>query len=919
MNFKRVLVLVMALVMVASVCAPSILAAGNTETKHDHLEDVLNNSELLEKYEEVKVKVEEIAKDIEENHEEYYAIGFAYANENGYISGAIGALKLTLETLPQINLEDAPVTDEMRADLQTELDALAPTIEKLLAILESGEASDFDGFVNAALTLEGDLYTHLNNIYAILEQGSIELNQFVLVPAFNQLMKVLEEEVLPALDTAIEAYVDAVVEHVTEVLAPYYEKALEVYGIARDTYELVVETLVKIDLFVGNAIDTYHKMVETILQVKGDVEDAIRFAAEVYNKVDETIGLLVKVFGNFDEAVEAYNRVVVYINGKLDQAENAFDFVTSVYKDVVEFIDNLPENAHRLRKYLIAEITSYVVGIINDARNLLEEEHYDATNGSYELKDDSFYLALGNSPYADELALMLNLGGKKHQADLRSDYLNLLPSADLITVNVDNGEFVNFAIGQTSGVIGELIRSNEKLMDFYHHPYIGGYVQSVIADAGIDVYAEVEELDWDKYLSAEEQEMLEAALGLIRSELVERGLPEQYSIDLQPMVQKALEETGLAGFPGFSIELGTIDVPVADIAVFGIESALYAYARFVADFGALVDNINELAPGATVVLLGIANPLEGLDVDFADFGIDCITFADCYEAADIVTDTLNAQLYSTAIANDNIIYIANPNADAYTIYEAIHVHCEHIYENCVDTTCDRCLMIRLAPGHLYGNYTFNHDSTCSTLGTETGSCIYCGELNTRTAANSKLPHNWAPATCTAPKTCKDCGATSGSTAPHDYAPATCTEPKTCRDCGATSGSTAPHDYMPATCTKPKTCKDCGATSGSTAPHTYSKATCTEPRTCEKCGYKYGEPNGHDFSEWNVLEKATYFGAGKQEHTCRVCGLVEREVIPQIQPKYPMSTIVTVIISAVIFACAVSAFILWRLRKVDILK
>ena len=123
MNFKRVLVLAMALVMMVGACAPSVLAAVKAETNHTHHEESLVNPELLEKYEEIKAVVEAVAKDIEENHEEYYANGYAYALENGYIGTAIEVIEVMLEVLPTVELEGVEMTDEFREDLEAELDA----------------------------------------------------------------------------------------------------------------------------------------------------------------------------------------------------------------------------------------------------------------------------------------------------------------------------------------------------------------------------------------------------------------------------------------------------------------------------------------------------------------------------------------------------------------------------------------------------------------------------------------------------------------------------------------------------------------------------------------------------------------------------------------------------------------------------
>ena len=44
-------------------------------------------------------------------------------------------------------------------------------------------------------------------------------------------------------------------------------------------------------------------------------------------------------------------------------------------------------------------------------------------------------------------------------------------------------------------------------------------------------------------------------------------------------------------------------------------------------------------------------------------------------------------------------------------------------------------------------------------------------------------------------------------------------------------STCTHNYAEATCTKPKTCTLCGATTGSATGHSWKNATCTEPATC----------------------------------------------------------------------------------------
>ena len=62
-------------------------------------------------------------------------------------------------------------------------------------------------------------------------------------------------------------------------------------------------------------------------------------------------------------------------------------------------------------------------------------------------------------------------------------------------------------------------------------------------------------------------------------------------------------------------------------------------------------------------------------------------------------------------------------------------------------------------------------------------------------------HEWVEATCTAPKTCKTCGATEGEALGHDWKDATTEAPKTCTRCGATEGEKLPTEKPKKNCKK----------------------------------------------------------------------------------------------------------------------
>ena len=153
-------------------------------------------------------------------------------------------------------------------------------------------------------------------------------------------------------------------------------------------------------------------------------------------------------------------------------------------------------------------------------------------------------------------------------------------------------------------------------------------------------------------------------------------------------------------------------------------------------------------------------------------------------------------------------------------------------------------------------------ATCLSDGIAVYTCTNCGKKKTE-AAPAK-GHEWAEATCTAPKTCKVCNATEGTAKGHDWADATCTAPKTCKVCNATEGTAKGHDWTEATCTTPKTCKVCNATEGTAKGHDWADATCTAPKTCKVCNATEGTAKGHDWTDATCTAPKT----------CKVCHVTE---------------------------------------------
>ena len=804
MNFKRILGLVMALIMMASVCAPAISAIAVIE------DDWTVAEEKLKEIEEIKETIEETAErivtDIADNHEKYYADGYAYLSENGYISAAIEAVGNALTVLDEINLDGVEMTDDLRTKLNAEIDALKSTLEKLEAVLKNEEASDFDSFVNTLLKFESDLYVHLDNIYAILEQAGIDVNEFIIVPALDDIIRILNDEVIPAIKELAEEFINAVSAYVYEALAPYYDEILNTINIALDTYEMLVKVLTKYYLIAldayNTAVDVYNKIVEEVTELVvafveiyerveyalNVVDSAIRATVDFCNKVigdvesfvdrvetfitnairvyRYTVNLLVDVYESIGKAImtteEIYDYCVKFWAENGDLIEEGLAQGVNIALEICGDIVDIIKEAYGAKDdaYIVAsKISAYIAKLLKNVDDAINDKLDGAVNGNYELKDESFYLSLGNLACTQQLAQMLHLGNKYQQLGIKDNYLDALAGADLVTVKLDNGSFVELINMQVLGALAEIIRENQDIMAWYNRiDTIDGLFNTDIketVDGIIDINAKTVDLDWSLYLNEEEQVKLNNVLAAIKVEFIERGVPEYYEYDINPMIQEIVNENGLGGILKWNLD--PLVIPVADLFVFVVENALYGYAEFTANVAEIIDNVNKLSPNATVVLTGVGNPFTEMEI----FGISLDEYA---EYVDGVVDGLNAQLYLTALACDNVIFVENADAD--TIYDALNVFCNHVYDNCVDVDCNRCFDERVVPGHTFTNYVFNNDSTCTKDGTETAKCDFCDAEDKRTAKDSKAEHDWKAATCKTPMTCKNCNATQGEKADH---------------------------------------------------------------------------------------------------------------------------------------------------------
>ena len=212
----------------------------------------------------------------------------------------------------------------------------------------------------------------------------------------------------------------------------------------------------------------------------------------------------------------------------------------------------------------------------------------------------------------------------------------------------------------------------------------------------------------------------------------------------------------------------------------------------------------------------------------------------------------------------------------------------HLYDNACDTTCNECGYIRTIT-HDYTDATCTAPKTCTVCGVTEGEARGHNYVSVVTDPDC-ISSGYTTYTCS---TCGDSYITNEVIAlGHDYDHACDT---TCNRCYETR--TITHDYTDATCTAPKTCKVCGVTSGSALGHTYTNDCdgtcnrCDHKRTpyphvythelcdvdCDVCGavrtapHLYTDSCDIDCNLCKALRKVTHTFDNDCDEYCNVCG------------------------------------------------
>ncbi len=203
-------------------------------------------------------------------------------------------------------------------------------------------------------------------------------------------------------------------------------------------------------------------------------------------------------------------------------------------------------------------------------------------------------------------------------------------------------------------------------------------------------------------------------------------------------------------------------------------------------------------------------------------------------------------------------------------------------------TCRTCRYQEgTAPGHQWGDWITDEVVSCIYDGAQHRECRICRSIETKRIISPG--HDFSPATCTAPATCRRCGATTGTKAEHNWDNGTvishisCMSDEIVRKKCTNPGCTAYRDTVTRKHTPEKHGHD----------YTSYHFVKTVPATCKSRGYdlyhcdacgenfeeNYTDYSSHSWGDWIVDEVMTCGYDGAQHRECRVCKTTETKRIP----------------------------------------
>ena len=638
------------------------------------------------------------------NHWSYYVELILGPAWNAYGDDLVALIEDLLDTL---NRETAGLTDQAAAellnyikglDLDTQMEAIAQAV------------------MNGSVTIGEETLTELKDIVEDLSRD-IDTSVDAVVDALEDLASSKDAKTAKAV---IEAAIQT-------VLAKEAELKEQIKAIEKDIEDVEAQ-LKDAAAFSDQIPDIVKKLrylfnnpeeIADLSKTIADVQKVLKTICGTVESVQEAASLLVTLTNDITAAAKEINAELIALNGELETAVGAIEttltaagvdaeaLLVETWAAIDAFVTATADTVITDASALVAACELELTAAVNEFIAAIETALYKATHGDVTVDCVATYTAIGDEADAYTSALAEKLGVK---------VAPLSAETDLVTIEFGVEELSAFVNSQIAGMITDVVMDNETLVSWLNDPTIGPMVKDVLAGYGFDLTAEVAPLAWEKYLDETAIAVKDETLDGIATVLMDHDvMMETYSLDLGEMIESVLPQ-------GISVDC-VVEIPVAELLVAAVDNLLYAYVDTAAQCVATIEGIQETAPEAEVVILGLTNAAEELKIKIGNTEIDL------GEYEDAIGTFANAHYFAYALLNgENTTFVADKDAEA--IYAALNVtDLGHEWTavvtapTCTEAgyttyTCAKCGETYTengdaATGHAFGAWTDNGDGTHS--------------------------------------------------------------------------------------------------------------------------------------------------------------------------------------------------------------
>ena len=404
-----------------------------------------------------------------------------------------------------------------------------------------------------------------------------------------------------------------------ELEAAVAEKQAELEALKKELETAAEEVKAEIEAKIAEVEAAIAELEAQINDVIAEVEAKI---AELEKALEEKIAeIRAEVEAAYAEAVaeleEAIEELKAELEAKIEELTEAAEAkIAEVIAEAEAKIAELKAAGEAVAEELIAaaevmaaELAEYLETKVDEVIAAVEEAYINATTCDYVPNADSYYVAIGDSSalsrsYVDILAEELNV-----------EYKNLAQKNLLI----------EDAYSVLSANTADIAKADLITVGFTSNSFINETVDQIYGQ----IFGGTVELDWAAYVGAENVPYVKQLLAEVNAKLAE------------------------------NVE----DASTAAMLSTAVEVYAYSYVAYVCELPELIGEIRAINPEATIIIVGMYNPLEGVEVQ-----IDENTTVNLGEYLDYLTDGVGIYTTAYAMLTSNGVYIAAP--DVQTEYEA---------------------------------------------------------------------------------------------------------------------------------------------------------------------------------------------------------------------------------------------------------